>query len=353
MKKLILLISMLGIASLYAQKEKAENYISKYKELAIAEMMRSGVPASITLAQGILESKSGESDLAKVSNNHFGIKCKTEWTGPKTYHDDDEKGECFRVYESVEQSFADHSDFLKTRPHYAFLFDLDPTDTEGWAMGLKKAGYATLSTYPQKLLKLVNEYNLQQYSLDALARLQKTDSDKTKIETDASPGEMVSAKPLEEKIRVTEPVADPTPIIATSVVTERKQEPTVTKPIYPAGIFSINHTKVVYVNAGRSLLSLALQYDLPLNKLFEYNELTEMDILDKDRLLFLEKKSKKGAMDYHLVAQGESLHDICQLEGIRMDSLLEYNKLDKQAHPASGEKLNLKPVPASSTKPGK
>ena len=101
-----------------------------------------GIPASITLAQGLFESGSGNGELARVANNHFGIKCKTEWTGPKTYHDDDEKGECFRVYASAAASYMDHSDFLKTRPHYAFLFKLDPTDYDGWAKGLKKAGYA-------------------------------------------------------------------------------------------------------------------------------------------------------------------------------------------------------------------
>lgn len=170
MKKIILAICLLVSLSVRAQKQSVEAYINTYKELAITEMLRTGVPASIKLAQGILESQSGESDLAKKSNNHFGIKCKTEWTGDKTYHDDDERGECFRVYPSVADSYKDHSDFLRSRPHYAFLFQLDPTDTEAWARGLKKAGYATSTTYPQRLLKVINDYQLQQYSLLALER---------------------------------------------------------------------------------------------------------------------------------------------------------------------------------------
>lgn len=170
MKKIILAICLLVSLSVQAQKQAVEAYINTYKELAITEMLRTGVPASIKLAQGILESQSGESDLAKKSNNHFGIKCKTEWTGDKTYHDDDERGECFRVYPSVADSYKDHSDFLRSRPHYAFLFQLNPTDAEAWAKGLKKAGYATSSTYPQRLLKVINDYHLQQYSLLALER---------------------------------------------------------------------------------------------------------------------------------------------------------------------------------------
>jgi flagellum-specific peptidoglycan hydrolase FlgJ len=176
MKKLVLFSLVLMATAAQAQKEKAEAYVNTYKELAIAEMLRTGVPAAIKLAQGILESQSGESDLAKTSNNHFGIKCKTEWTGARTYHDDDEKAECFRVYATVEESYRDHSDFLKNRPYYADLFKLDPTDYEGWAYGLKKAGYATSPTYPQQLLKVINDYNLQQYSLEALERQKHTTS---------------------------------------------------------------------------------------------------------------------------------------------------------------------------------
>jgi hypothetical protein len=143
-------------------------YIAQYKAIAMKEMKRTGVPASITLAQAILESNSGESNLAKKHNNHFGIKCKSDWTGAKAYQDDDAKQECFRAYDNAEVSFKDHSNFLKNRPNYVDLFLLDPVDDTAWAYGLKKAGYATASDYPKKLLKIIDDYELAQYNFPEL-----------------------------------------------------------------------------------------------------------------------------------------------------------------------------------------
>jgi len=143
-------------------------YIAQYKAIAMKEMKRTGVPASITLAQAILESNSGESNLAKNHNNHFGIKCKSDWTGAKAYQDDDAKQECFRAYDNAEVSFKDHSNFLKNRPNYVDLFLLDPVDDTAWAYGLKKAGYATASDYPKKLLKIIDDYELAQYNFPEL-----------------------------------------------------------------------------------------------------------------------------------------------------------------------------------------
>ncbi|MES2006453.1 MAG: glucosaminidase domain-containing protein [Bacteroidota bacterium] len=353
MKKGIVFIGLLLSLAVQAQKEKAEAYIHTYKELAITEMMRSGVPACITLAQGILESQSGESNLAKVSNNHFGIKCKTEWTGAKTYHDDDEKGECFRVYSSVEDSYKDHSDFLKNRPNYAFLFKLDPTDYEGWATGLKKAGYATSPTYPQKLLKVIHDYNLQQYSLDAIARLQSPAATQPLVNTTtaivpepvAKQPETVLPTPDDRIIKEAAAKEEP---IATEVTAAVKVKKTNN---YPAGIFSINHTRVMYALEGVSLLSLANQYDIPLSRLIEFNELKEMDVLDTDRLLFIERKPKKGASDFHVVVEGESLYDISQLEGVRLESLLEYNHLSKGTAPVKGNKLFLRNAATTASLP--
>ena len=134
------------------------NYIETYKELAMNEMKRTGIPASITIAQGIHESMAGQSELVKKSNNHFGIKCKSSWDGDRVYHDDDARGECFRGYTRAEDSYIDHSDFLKNSSRYAFLFSLDPTDYEGWAYGLKKAGYATNIRYSQILIKLIRAW---------------------------------------------------------------------------------------------------------------------------------------------------------------------------------------------------
>ncbi len=375
MKKIFLLITLLNaallssVAQTTSVKERTEAYINSYKDLAIQEMIRTGVPASIKLAQGILESQFGESTLAKNANNHFGIKCKTEWTGDKIFQDDDAKGECFRVYKSPEESYRDHSDFLKTRSHYSFLFKLELTDITGWAYGLKRAGYATNKTYPEKLLRVIEDYQLNQYTIQGIAMMEnktapivatvqnttaanvvteqtvapaiknesaiKNDTQKAtlvKEETEAPQAELQTANTSVEKIKPIEET-DRKP---TTVAEEKK---IVT---YPEGVFTINHTKAVHAREGTSLLALAHQYDISLSKLFEFNELAEMDILDMDRVLFIEKKQKRGASDFHEVTVGENLHDICQKEGIRMESLLEYNKLKKDSQLSAGQKLLLR-----------
>lgn len=357
MRKLCLIFCLAVSFTAHAQKEKIIAYIDSYKELAIAEMQRTGVPASITLAQGILESQWGESPLAKNSNNHFGIKCKAEWTGTRTYHDDDEKGECFRVYNTAEESYRDHSDFLKTRPHYAFLFTLDPADYEGWAKGLKKAGYATSPTYPQRLLKLINDYNLQQYSLTALTR-NNTPATETPVQskdlvsTNAAAPSQIMEQPATPAVQTMQESSNREPVTAElsrpAVVNTAANA--VTKIVtYPSGIFTINNTRVMYAAEGTSLLSLANQYDIPLSKLIEFNDLPGMDILDADRLMFIERKPKKGAVDYHIVAKGESLHTICQLEGIRLDSLLEYNRMTRNTAITAGDKIYLRSVSTTAT----
>lgn len=333
-----------------AQKEKTAAYIEQYKEIAIQEMIRSGVPAAITLAQGVLESQSGESVLVKKSNNHFGIKCKVEWTGAKTYHDDDARGECFRVYTTAEESYKDHSDFLRTRAHYAFLFSLDPTNYEAWAYGLKKAGYATAPTYPQKLIKVINDYQLNQFNYIALARLKEsTDQINNKIiPVKIDTLETTAIATTEEKIAIEqkEEIVDATAISSTNI----------TQPIngitinYPIGIFTINQTKVIYTKAGTSLLSLANQYDITLSKLLAFNEMGDIDILNTDQLIFLERKQKKGLTEYHVVKTGESLIQIAQSTGVRLENILQYNNLGKDIVPTVGTKIYLRvPLTVAST----
>ena len=166
---LLMLIFCMSIQIGRTQNNKTTiAYIDQFKAIAMKEMKRTGVPASITLAQAIVESNSGESNLAKNHNNHFGIKCKSDWTGAKAYQDDDAKQECFRAYETAEVSFKDHSNFLKNRPNYVDLFLLDPVDDTAWAYGLKKAGYATAADYPKKLLKIIDDYELAQYNFPEL-----------------------------------------------------------------------------------------------------------------------------------------------------------------------------------------
>lgn len=375
MKKWILLILVYvsvqttGFAQNLSVKEKTEAYINSYKELAIEEMLRTGVPASIKLAQGILESQFGESPLAKNANNHFGIKCKTEWTGEKTYQDDDAKGECFRVYPSAEQSYRDHSDFLKNRPHYSFLFKLEPTDITGWAYGLKRAGYATSSTYPEKLLRVIEDYKLHQYTMLALAIKENRNAPVPVTTSPAITTTAVVKTPavvnkqeessnkeskIQEVVKVKEEEVKTAPIQAVkeeiadksedTIIPEKKTEPAPEKKpsTYPEGVFTINHTKAIYAREGTSLLALAHRYDISLSKLFDFNELPESDILDADHVLFIEKKQKRGASDLHEVTAGETLHDISQKEGIRLESLLEYNKLKKDSQLSAGQKLYLR-----------
>lgn len=309
-----------------AQKsDDISNYINQYKEMAMQEMIRTGVPASIKLAQGIHETMAGKSDLVLRSNNHFGIKCKTTWTGDKVYHDDDARGECFRSYSSPADSYADHSNFLKNGARYAFLFQLDPTDYKGWALGLKKAGYATNVKYSHIIIKLVEDYNLNQYSLLALGKI-------------APQEEILTGNPV--RPAQDNALAGGPAVIApfNNVEADVKSIPKVT---YPEGEFTINNTKVVYVPAGTALFAVAQQHDVSLRRLMDFNDLKREDVLVKGQLLFLQRKRKVGASEKHIVQPGESLYDICQLEGLRFESLLDYNHLNDREAPAPGESLYL------------
>ncbi len=337
----LVVVAITSAAVAQNENSRASFYVEQYKDLAIAEMMRTGVPASITLAQGILETGGGQSDLASQANNHFGIKCKSEWTGETMLHDDDAKGECFRKYPSVEASFQDHSDFLKNRPNYAFLFKLDPTDYEGWAKGLRKAGYATNPAYATKLLRIIIDNNLQQFTLVALQK-------KERIENEL----FVSH---DEKNRVQKEVVyvekeEPVTIVAPKVTTVTYKQPVSKSNIsYTTGeIFSINDTKVLYIEAGTSLFAIANNYNISYKKLLDFNDLNEVDILQKAQLIFLQKKPKKGSKEIHIVEAGENIYEICQKEGIQLVSVLEYNRLTKGMEPAKGERLYLKfPAPVS------
>ncbi len=318
---LLIIIRVAGAAQ--SRDELIQQYITSYKNLAIEEMKRTGVPAAIKLAQGIHETEAGNSVLVKKSNNHFGIKCKTGWDGPKVYHDDDERGECFRSYTAAEASYRDHSNFLKNSQRYAFLFALDPTDYKGWAYGLKKAGYATNIKYSQILIKLIEEYHLDTYSLIALGKIPDIEADLlVKLAPETKP-----------EIAIAEVAID-----------------------YPSGRFTINKTSVVYAAAGNSWLQLAQQYEVPLARLLDFNDVYSDGVLVKGQLVFLQRKRKTGDKEFHTVMPGETVYSIAQLEGIRIDALREYNKLAASDEPAAGEKLYLQdaapqaPVLAVNTK---
>ena len=314
MKKLslfaIVILAFTGNHCFAQSPEVIRAYIDKYKDIAIEEMQRTGVPAAITLAQGIHETGAGTSDLVIKSNNHFGIKCKTEWSGPAVYHDDDERGECFRKYDDPLQSYRDHSDFLKNRSYYASLFKLDPTDYKAWSFGLKKAGYATNPKYPQILIKLIEDYNLQDYTLIAL-------NQKAPEKNNASFASNNSSDPVE--------------------ITPAKD----LKQIYPSTVFKINNTKVVLVTKGTSFLKVANDNDLSLARLFDFNDMPEQDVAIDDQLIFLQRKRKVGEKEIHVVEEGETVYGIAQSEGIRLEQLMDYNFLKPGMQPKAGENLYL------------
>jgi LysM repeat protein len=309
-------------------------YVNTYKSLAIAEEQRSGIPASIILAQGLHESEAGTSELVKASNNHFGIKCKDDWKGQVVYHDDDARQECFRGYPTAADSYRDHSDFLRRSSRYAFLFQLQPTDFEGWAYGLKKAGYATNIKYSQILIKLIRDYNLQQYTLIATGKMRPSD-------------EVVLSMPGA-------PAGVPVDVASGGVsgggaTGGGKNEPVAgadglkgaPEVSYPEGEFTINRTKVIYAQAGTSLLAIANQYEISLPRLLEFNDMKEQDVLVKGQLLFLQRKRRTGSIEFHVVREGETLYDISQAEGVRMEDLVEFNQLGPDSKLATGTKIFL------------
>ncbi|HET9057259.1 MAG TPA: glucosaminidase domain-containing protein [Chitinophagaceae bacterium] len=320
-------------AMVNAQRISIEEYVGMYKELAIEEMKRTGVPASITLAQGILETENGNSQLVKESNNHFGIKCKEDWKGPTVRHTDDAPWECFRKYSSAEESYKDHSDFLRSRKHYSSLFNLDPSDYKAWAYGLKKAGYATNPQYAQQLIKYIETYNLQQYSLIALGRLPKQEVafSETKDSVAATVGSEQVAQLSKSDVEQNK----------TEAIPQNESNAVV----YPFGEFKINNAKVIFVRAGISLLAIAERYKISLADLLDFNDLKDSDVLEKDQLIFLQRKRRRGVNRVHIVKANENLYEIAQMEGIQLKALLQYNLLsDSFKQPEIGESLNLQSV---------
>lgn len=306
---------------LKAQNISTQQYIATYKDIAINEMHTSGIPASITLAQGVLETQSGNGWLVQNSNNHFGIKCKNNWTGATVNYDDDARQECFRKYNTAAESYRDHSTFLKNNPRYSFLFQFQSEDYKSWAYGLKQAGYATSKTYPQQLIKIIEDYNLQQYTLEGEGVAKAGTFEDSRAEKDAEtrdyqPGRANAATP------VTIPSATNTAAI-------------------PKGVFEINGRKVIYLPAGTALIQVANDHDIKLRNLVKYNDLTDDNLLPKDMFIYLQKKGKQGKDDYHVVKTGETMYDIAQAEGIQLRWLRRRNKMEEGQEPAAGEKLAL------------
>jgi LysM repeat protein len=335
LKILFLLFASLAFKSSFAQQDPVVvEYIDKYKDLAIAEMQRAGIPASIKLAQGIHETSAGTSDLVKKSNNHFGLKCKAEWTGMTVSHTDDAPNECFRKYEDPKDSYKDQSNYLKNTPRYASLFELDPTDYKAWAFGLKKAGYATNPKYSQILIKLIEDYDLQDYTMIALGKLKPGQETLAKNEKKNSEIIIPDEKPV---VMPTEPE-----VVVYSKKEAKKETVVEKKPEYPDGEFKINETKVIYAKKGTSYLSIAEKYAIPLARVFEFNDMKVQEVVDKDQLIYIMRKRKVGLNEQHVVKAGETLADIAQTEALRIESLLEYNFLQRNMQPAVGSVLYLR-----------
>jgi LysM repeat protein len=340
---IVWLLLVAGMLNLRAQMSaNGVIYVNTYKVIAMAEMQRSGIPAAITLAQGLHESEAGTSELVKQSNNHFGIKCKDDWKGQAVYHDDDSRQECFRSYASAADSYKDHSEFLRRSNRYAFLFDMDPTDYEGWAYGLRKAGYATNIRYSQILIKLIKDYNLQQYSLIAMGKMKPADevvltmpgvAPVTALAADGSAGANGAVHGEAGSV-----VGGSGPGGAGAGVNGAGAAQEVA---YPEGQFEINRTKVIYAQAGVSLLAIATQYNVSLPRLLEFNDMKEEDVLVKGQLIFLQRKRKTGSIGFHVVREGETLYDISQSEGVRLQDMLEMNQLNPNSQLSTGNKIYL------------
>ena len=314
MNQFKLLCCFLLLASpLLAQDEQdVNNYIEHFRELAIKEQLRSGIPAAITLAQGIHESAAGKSELATLGNNHFGIKCKSNWEGETMAHDDDAKQECFRKYPSAEQSYLDHSDFLKGSNRYHFLFDIELTDYHGWSSGLKRAGYATNPAYVKRLDDVIEKYNLQQYTYEGIQRANQT------------PGEVI---PSQDKpaTTVTTNTSTTSPAIT--------QTPQDTKTYYKG-------LKGFWANKGDMLLGAAMEKNIRYAKLLALNDLADAPLENK-MFIFTEKKRKIGTEEFHTVKKDENMLLIAQREAIQLDQLLTYNNLINGQEPEIGEKIYL------------
>ncbi len=287
-----------------------QRYVEKYAPMAVREMLRSGVPASITLAQGMLESGNGESKLATKGKNHFGIKCHKGWTGKSMKVDDDARGECFRVYDSVEESYRDHSDFLRYRDRYKFLFDLDRTDYKGWAYGLKKAGYATDPSYAAKLIRYIEDNNLSRFDV-----LKEVEAEEMPL-----PPHRIEA-----------------PVLTMS---DEEFHFPLTRELY-----SVNGVPFVYSLEGETYKSIAKHYHLFHREILRFNDLKRDVPLAPGTVVYLAHKknhSPKGLDKYIVEEDGEDFHAICQRFALKEKAVLKMNGLSKAPSLREGDELKLR-----------
>lgn len=321
----LLIFILLVSFSVNELKAQAEEYIQKYKYIAVREMELHSIPASITLAQGLLESGMGTSMLAVKANNHFGIKCHKEWTGKTIRHTDDAPNECFRVYANAEESYEDHSYFLKSRPWYSPLFKLDVQDYKGWAHGLKKAGYATNPRYAEMLIDVIERHML--YAYDKGLSIAKAEEQRTTLKQKEKEELLV----LQNKT---------TPISTNNVCVEATVECKV--PSNPhLSVFYNNNLKTVHVQKGETMKTLSSKYKIALTKLYQYNDMKMNTLVQPGQLIYLEAKKKKARQKTHLVLSHETLWSISQSYGVSLAKLQERNFLRPGEEPEAGATIYL------------
>lgn len=318
----------------YSQTKSQDglDYIEKYHKIAMREMQEYKIPASITLAQGLLESGNGKSELAKKSNNHFGIKCHKSWTGKRTYHDDDEKGECFRVYDDPAQSYRDHSLFLVSGQRYAFLFDLKITDYEGWAKGLKQAGYATLPVYANVLIRLIETYDLTQYDQKALKGPKIVLDDKSKADN-KNHGTKTKNKDKDKK-SVSE-IRSPYKLSESEVVD---------KLFDGRYIRENNGVKFIYAKSTDNVYSLAHEMEIYDYQLIKYNNLGKRRNFTEGEVVYIEPKKNKASRKYkyHVIEKGETLSYVSRLYAVKLESIFKMNDMDENTVLSIGDKIRLR-----------
>jgi LysM repeat protein len=282
-------------------------YIALYKDLAIRQMKESGIPASIILAQGCLESGNGNSRLSVEANNHFGIKCHQSWTGERIYHDDDALQECFRKYPTPEGSYRDHSDFLRYRDRYKFLFDLEPTDYKAWAYGLKKAGYATHPEYAERLIKIIEENQLYIYDTDVVIE--------------------VPAPSVIETPRLVE-----TPHRKRAVINISRE------------VYERNGVQYILARTNDTYEKIAIEYDIKLRRILSFNDAAANTVLQKGQIVYIEAKKRKAAklQPIHIVDKGETLWQISQHYAVKLSSLRKYNYLQNGQEPVEGQAIYMR-----------
>ena len=323
---LFLSFILLSIGTAMAQKMTHQQYITRYKLIALQEMFEYKIPASITLAQGIFESGSGNSTLATEANNHFGIKCHSDWKGARVYHDDDEKQECFRKYDRAEDSYRDHSLFLTGKKRYAELFELKLTNYKGWAKGLKKAGYATNPKYPKRLIDLIEREHLDQFD-----KVSKREFEKMVKAAKADPNNQ-SIIPEE----YTDKKKPPPPAVANT----NKAKPSYTSRYHD--VYYHNRIKYIITKKGDTPQSVSEEFDIWIKQIYKFNDLKEGTALHPGMVIYLQPKRRKGDVKYHTVKGGESLWDISQKHGIKLKWLLKRNHLKADSKLRRNQKLWLR-----------